>query len=165
MLKKDIDAIRRWLKGYRICVKEISARADHIKWLKEEIFTPLSESGNGRDKAAAEKVDKIMSDILRDAQIRLMNLRYEAEMIEHEINRLDDYERCILYNRYILGISWLEIPERVGYEIAQCQRIERRAIQHLSASPRVQKLLNKNPAASADNTVNHLAFSQCTAIV
>ncbi len=165
MSKKDIEVIRKWLKGYRISIKEINARTEHIKWLKEEIFTPLSESGKGRDKYASEKVDKIMSDILRDAEIRLVNLQYEIETIENEINKLDDYERCILYNRYILGIPWLEMPERIGYEIAQCQRIERKAIQHLALSPHVQKLLNKDTAAQVHKPVNNLTFSQCTAII
>ncbi|MDD4689023.1 MAG: hypothetical protein PHE51_04675 [Eubacteriales bacterium] len=164
MNKKEMDIIRNWLKGYRLSLKELNARTEHVEWLKSEIFTPLSQSEKERDKYASIRVEKIMADILRDAEIRLVNLRYEIETIESEIQELDEYERCVLYNRYILGIQWLDLPERIGYEIAQCQRLERRALENLASSQRIKQLLNSNSSTHCDKPIDNLALSKCATI-
>lgn len=165
MLKKDLDSIRKWLKGYRLLTKELQARTEHINWLRDEVFTPLSVSGRGSDRHAAEKVRRITTDILHDAQFHLDQLRRKLELIEEEIRRLDDYERCVVYNRYILGISWLDMPERVGYEVAQCQRIERKALAHLAQSRRVQNILNQDAPTPVCQPINNLALSECAPVL
>lgn len=165
MKKTNIEAVRKWLKSYRLNVKEIQARTEHIRWLKDEMYQPLMETGRGRDKHTAKIIDQIMSGIIRDSALRLAQIRYEVEIIEKEINQLDHYERCILYNRYILGTPWVDLPDRVGYEIAQCQRIERRAIAQLAQLPRVQYFLNQYSAATEDKSVNDLTFSEDAAVV
>ena len=165
MKKTDIEKVRRWLKGYRLNIKEIQARSEHIRWLKNDVYMPLIESGRGRDKYAAKKIEQIMADILRDASMRLAQLKYETEIIEKEINELDHYERCVLYNRYILGVPWIELPERIGYEIAQCQRIERKAVSRLAQLPRIQYFLNQNSPTLVDKPVDNLALGESTTIV
>ncbi len=164
MKKIRIEEVRRWLKGYRLHIKEIQSRAEHIKWLKTEVYAPLTE-GNSKASFAAKKVDLIMEGILKDASMHLSILKYEAECIEKEINNLDQFERCVLYNRYILGVPWVDLPERVGYEIAQCQRIERKALTSLAGSPIVQYFLNKDPSTPLDKSVYNLAFGEGTTII
>ncbi len=161
MKKTNIEEVRKWLKGYRLNIKEIEARTEHIRWLKNEVYMPLIESGESCS-IAAKKVKHIMSDILEEASLYLSKLQYEATVIETEINNLDHFERCVLYNRYILGIPWMELPERVGYEIAQCQRIERRALARLGELPGLQYFLNKNSSSSSDKSFYDLTLRKYT---
>lgn len=165
MKKTNIDVVRKWLKSYRLNIKEIQARTEHINWLKNDVYLPLVESGRGRDKHTAKKIEQIMADILRDSALHLAKLRYEVQIIEKEIGQLDHYERCVLYNRYIRGIPWVDLPEVVGYEIAQCQRIERKAVAQLAQLPRIQYFLNLNSTAPEDKAIDNLTFSEGAAVV
>lgn len=122
--------MRGYLRGYRLKLKEVRARVEHLEWLKKEVYFPLQDVPDLKNKVL-ENARSTMLRIVCDMQKEIDELQREASDVEKLISLLKGDERTVIYARYILGASWLEIPPLLNYEIAQCQRIERRAILNL----------------------------------
>lgn len=122
--------MRCYLRRYRTNIKEIRARLEHLNWLEKEVYFPLQEAQEVQGKVL-DKARATMLKIVTDIHNEVANLEREANEIEKLIGLLKGDERLVVYARYIIGARWLEIPPLLNYELAQCQRIERRAVLNL----------------------------------
>ena len=122
--------MRSYLRTYKTNLKEISARVKHLEWLKKEVYFPLLDTPELNDKVVTN-ARSTMLKIVTEMQGEIEELEKKNAIIEKIISLLKGDERTIIYARYVLGASWLEIPPLLNYEIAHCQRIERRAILNL----------------------------------
>lgn len=122
--------MRSYLRRYQTNIKEIRARLSHLEWLKKEVYFPLLEAQEVQDKVL-DNARATMLKIVTDIHNEVANLEREATEVEKLISLLKGDERLVVYARYIIGARWLEIPPLLNYELAQCQRIERRAVLNL----------------------------------
>ena len=122
--------MRSYLRTYKTNLKEISARVKHLEWLKKEVYFPLLDTPDLNDKVLIN-ARSTMLKIVTEMQGEIDELERKNCSIEKLISLLKGDERTIIYARYVLGASWLDVPPLLNYEIAHCQRIERRAILNL----------------------------------
>ena len=122
--------MRSYLRTYKTNLKEIIARAKHLEWLKKEVYFPLVDTPDLNDKVLTN-ARSTMLKIVTEMQGEIDELERKNATIEKIISLLKGDERTIIYARYVLGASWLDVPLLLNYEIAHCQRIERRAILNL----------------------------------
>ena len=48
-----------------------------------------------------------------------------------KINTLDYQERCVLYYKYIVGVSWIDMPEYTYYQKTQNRKYETSGIEEI----------------------------------
>ena len=134
--------MRRWLNRYRFLEKEIQAREKHIQEFIVDMYNPLmanpiSDMPKGKGLVSdltystVERIEQQYSRMLVEMQNSVDVLVTAKHAIEDAINSLDEYERCVLYHRFMLGIHWESLPAYINYERAQCQNIEIRALDKL----------------------------------
>ncbi len=140
MKSEKYTQMRKWLGRYQFILKEINARREHLEDFKNDIYNPLkahiislpNKSGiSDTTLSRVINIRRIFGKMIDEMSLEIKRLHKAKEEIEAAISRLEGAERCIIYHRYILGIMWADMPEYVGYEAAQCHRIEARAIKKL----------------------------------
>ena len=135
--------VRKWLNRYRFIVKEIAAREKHLQEFIQDIYNPLmstqySDMPKGKGTASDQtyntvaKIEKQYADMMIDMQNAIDDLVMAKGEIDKAINSLDEYERCVCYHRFVLGIYWADLPAYISYEVSQCYRLELQALDKLS---------------------------------
>ncbi|MBR0278060.1 MAG: hypothetical protein IJQ50_06345 [Clostridia bacterium] len=122
-IKNYLEA-RKWLRGYRLIEKEVKARMQYL-----DDFKKISKISS-YDKNPA--INKILRAIESDTKRKILKLQKRINDIEKALDKLDDFERNVLYHRYILGIEWIKLPEYILYEQRTCQLIEVRALKKIA---------------------------------
>lgn len=159
MTKEEKLETRRFLSSYRVMKSEIQARERELALFIREMYNPLKATvldgmprgGKRGDQTAqaAMGIQKSYEKMMREMQTHIEELTQLKRRIEEAIEQLDEYERCVCYWRYIMGVYWADLPEHVGYEVAQCQRIEARALE------KIFRFLQKKPT---ENKVENFKF-------
>lgn len=66
---------------------------------------------------------------------RKRELLIEKVSIEESISNIsDDLEREILNKRYILGMTWDEISQSIGYSLTRTHQLHRKALENIKLS-------------------------------
>ena len=138
MTKSERIATRKWLKRYRWIQKELAAEIRNYEEFTRDIYNPLcspnvdgiprGSSLSDQTAATVERIQKEYGEVLHDKKRKIKELENGIKEIETVINRLDADERCVLYYRYVIGLSWNKMPEYIHYEERQCRRIENKAL-------------------------------------
>ncbi|MBQ7075846.1 MAG: hypothetical protein IJM94_03485, partial [Clostridia bacterium] len=92
-----------------------------------------------------EKMERIYLEIIEDLKQDLTDMKKQMQEIFNVINNLDNYERSVCFNRYILGNGWTDIASQLGYEIRQCQRYDLNAVRNIAKNYKgnIFDLINK----------------------
>lgn len=122
----------RWLQRYRKSLRNENLLRERIHTAREratsisQAISPIAVHGGLSDKMAAcmEKIEEYQMDlagqILRTESIR--------EEIDAALDTLSDTQRAVLYERYILGKSIVEISESQHLCTRRIYQIHRKAI-------------------------------------
>ena len=128
----NIELLR---KGYKInleieskkeVIEELRASLDGLKGIK------VTEKVQGKSISGDDKfVNKLNKILEMEKEIdRLKDFKFElSEAIDRVENVL---ERTLLRYRYILGFTWEEISEKMGYSLRQVIRIHRKALKNFN---------------------------------
>lgn len=115
--------IRNKLKKYRILQKELELRTNYIADFKKILVTPLP--------ATEDTLRRIYSNIILDMEKKARKLSEELKLLEKIIDKLDEDSKNIIYYRYVLGISWINMPQYMMYEQRTCQIYEIKALKKI----------------------------------
>lgn len=130
-----MDKKRYLKKGYRIRLEIDSKKAvleDMRATLDGLQAVRLSEKLQGgplpSDESMVNRINKVVEE-----EKRLETLYdFMADLLK-EIDKVDDVvERALLRYRYILGLTWESIAEKLGYSISQVYRIHNRACRNFN---------------------------------
>ena len=142
MKKDNWSHMRRWLSRYHFIIKEIGARREHLQDFIEELYNPLQATvqdgmpkGGGISDPTLKRVldiKRLYETMMAEMQANIDSLYLTKNEIEQAVAQLDAAERCVIYHRYILGIAWADMPEYIGYERAQCYRLETSGLKKLA---------------------------------
>lgn len=119
-MKKTYKDARRWLRQYKLFENELKSRLDYAEDFKKVLVHPLTEEEN--------TLKRIYTAIITRMENQCRFLKHRLEEIEEVINTLPAEERTVIYHRYIIGVSWLDMPEYIMYEQRTCQTFEMRAL-------------------------------------
>ena len=124
MKKKTYQDARRWLKQYKLTEKELKSRLDYAEEFKKILMHPLS----GEEIA----LNKIYRSIVSYMEKQSRFLKNRLREIERVIETLPAEEKAVIYYRYIVGVSWLDMPEYMMYEQRTCQTFEMKALNRIA---------------------------------
>lgn len=122
-------------KGYRLKL-EIESKKEVLEELKTNLdglqAVRLSERFQGGPLPSDESMVNRINKVLEEEKSLEKLYNFMADLLK-EIDKVDDVvERALLRYRYILGLTWENIAEKLGYSISQVYRIHNRACRNFN---------------------------------
>lgn len=128
--------IKKQLNSYRDLRAEHQQLLEELKHLEALMASPAGPNTDGMPRRPG------VSDPVQNMAIKLVTLkeRYQAQLddlvrallvIEGMIEGLEPIERMLARARYIDGLEWVDVCERICYEWAQTHRIHGRLLNKL----------------------------------
>ena len=128
--EKKKEYLRSYQKHVRR-IKRIESDMEEIRMMKQ--YPSMSSDGmphvsNNSDLSNyAAVLDKKERELIREKQSRVVGYRDVTNQIEILES---DLERDVLHYRYIKGLEWWEIAEKMGYSERQIHRYHGKALAH-----------------------------------
>jgi DNA-directed RNA polymerase specialized sigma24 family protein len=125
---------KRFLRGYRALLVRRDSLLREIERRRESAtgttvrLKEINVQGGGASDRMAEDVARIvddeasLGDALQEIAKRLREILQAIESVP------DEMQKTVLTLRYIEGLDWLPIAERIGYEISNTYIIHGRAL-------------------------------------
>lgn len=134
MAAVDNEEKKKFLWGYRDSLRRI----ERLKAEIEELHTMRSVSAGGSSTGRKGWKSDLSGHVARldslekDKERELRNMMRVHEHIEEAINNLQDTkEQDVLFYRYIKGLAWWEIAEKMRYSDRWVRKLHGRALMHL----------------------------------
>lgn len=130
--EKKKEYLRSYLKHVRR-IRRIESDLEEIRLMKQ--YPSMSSDGmphasNNADLSNyAAVLDKKERELLREKQSRVLGYRDVTSQIELLSS---EKEKDVLHYRYIKGLEWWEIAEKMGYSERQIHRYHGKALAHFN---------------------------------
>lgn len=134
-VKSENEKKKEYLRGYRVHVRRISRIESELAELRamrgsmsvnNDGMPHGSNQGDLSDYAA--EVDDLERKLVEERYNRIMEYKDVARRIK---NLKSENEKDVLFYRYIKGMDWWEIAEKMGYSERHITRIHGKALAHL----------------------------------
>ena len=130
------DRKKEYLKSYRKHVRRIhrtNAEIEELRMMKmcpsmkPDDGMPHGSGGQGDLSGYAGDLDEMIQELIKERYLRIKTY----QQIARQIKRLkSENEKDVLFYRYIKGIDWWEIAEKMGYSERQVHRFHGNALAH-----------------------------------
>lgn len=123
---------KQYLKSYRKALRRENDILEEIQQLRTEKMFPATHmeglpmaAGPSDLSAYMAKIDELI-ERLKEERLKRILLR---EKIEKDIKRMkDEDEKTVLRYRYIQGLKWEGISEKIGFSLRQTHNFHGRAL-------------------------------------
>lgn len=126
------------LKNYQVIKKELQQLKERLLEYEAALYAPKAQRLNGMPSAPSK--GNAMEDMaVRHMQLQALyrrrcdELTAELLAIEAAIETLDPTARILCRYRYIDGLSWEQVCERMNYSWSQAHYLHRHALDTLRA--------------------------------
>lgn len=126
---------KEYLRGYRRHVRKLSrieAELEELRTMKMAISVNNDGmphgSGQSDMSGYAAELDQLERNLIRERDQRFKGYREISERIS---KMKSENERDVLFYRYIKGLAWWEIAEKMGYSERHITRIHGEALAHI----------------------------------
>lgn len=126
---------KEYLRGYRRHVRKLSrieAELEELRTMKMAISVNNDGmphgSGQSDMSGYAAELDQLERNLIRERDQRFKGYREISERIS---KMKSENERDVLFYRYIKGLAWWEIAEKMGYSERQIHRYHGNALAHI----------------------------------
>lgn len=131
----DNEEKKKFLRGYRDSVRRIKRIGAEIDELRTMRMGTSAGNGGGRCKGRkcdlsgyAASLDRLERDLEEERKARVQ----AYERVEAAINALEDtQEQDVLFYRYIKGMAWWEVAEKMCYSERWVHMAHGRGLAHL----------------------------------
>lgn len=130
------DKKKEYLRSYRYHVRRIRridaeiAELREIKMhpsMKPDDGMPHGSGGQGDLSGYAAELDEMINELLEERRQRIKTYKQIVRQIKRMKSR---NESDVLFYRYISGLAWWEIAEKMGYSQRHITRIHGKALAH-----------------------------------
>lgn len=134
-IKAENEQKKEYLKNYRFHVRRINrieAELEEIRIMKE--YPSVNNdgmphgSGQGDLSGYAAQLDKMERDLRNERYQRTVTYKNIADQIKH---LKSENEKDVMFYRYIKGMDWWEIAEKMGYCERQIHRFHGAGLAHI----------------------------------
>ena len=132
--KAENEKKKEYLRSYRIHVRRIRRIETELVELRAMKVSGSIKmdgmphgSGQGDLSGYAAELDKLEQDLLRERYHRVLAYKKIATQIK---TMKSENEKDVLFYRYIAGLDWWEIAEKMQYSERQIHRIHEKALAH-----------------------------------
>lgn len=137
MAAVDNKEKKKFLWGYRDSLRQV----ERLKAEIEELHTMRSVSAEGSSTDSKGWKSDLSGHMVRlerlekEKEKEIRNMVRSHERIEGAINSLEDaQEKDVLFYRYIKGLDWREVSEKLHYSDRWILKIHGQALSHLEIS-------------------------------
>lgn len=127
---------KKFLQGYRDSVrriKRIESEIDELRAMRMSASTGRGGGGSKRWKNDLSSYAAFLDSLERDLEKEHENRAQVYEQIKGAINSLEDTkEQDILFYRYIKGMLWWEIAQKMGYTERWVMKLHGHALANLT---------------------------------
>jgi DNA-directed RNA polymerase specialized sigma24 family protein len=130
-------AIKRRLNSYRDLLTERAQLEEELKKVEALMTSPSSTHLDGMPRSHSGPSDPVQHAVVKRDELRTRYKTKIAEMLEEQtaietlIDSLEPTERKLARYRYIDGLTWEEVSEKMNYGTRQPHRIHDRMIEKL----------------------------------
>lgn len=133
MIRTGDESIRARLQNYRSLVLKYEAYQIVYDQLYPSATSRLSTEPRGySEESAIDKVVQRRIDLCEKITEVLKDMRASLDEIMRMIGKLDDREQIVIIFRYVQGMSWRKIENKMNYSYKHCFRIHDRAIEKMT---------------------------------
>lgn len=141
-VKSENDRKKEYLRGYRVHVRRISRIESELAELRAMRASVSVNndgmphgSGQGDLSGYAAELDRLERKLKDERYDRIM----EYKDIAGRIKRIkSENEKDVLFYRYIKGMDWWEIAEKMKFSERQIYRFHGKALTHLKLPEKVE---------------------------
>lgn len=141
-VKSENDRKKEYLRGYRVHVRRISRIESELAELRAMRASVSVNndgmphgSGQGDLSGYAAELDRLERKLKDERYDRIM----EYKDIAGRIKRIkSENEKDVLFYRYIKGMDWWEIAEKMKFSERQIYRFHGKALAHLKLPEKVE---------------------------
>ncbi len=119
----DLKNVRR----QKLRVAALEERIERLRERTEYNQRQLGECGRGdptRDRLAEYSAD--LDELERELTGEMIALEKQLVVVDAELAKMPENQEKMLRLRYVDGLSWKKIAERVGYSERQCRRFRKK---------------------------------------
>lgn len=134
--KTENEKKKEYLRGYQVHVrrvKRITAEIEELRAMKmypsvkDNDGMPHGSGGQGDLSGYAADLDEMIKNLIEERYLRIKTY----QQIARRIKRLrSENEKDALFYRYIKGMDWWEIAEKMKYSERQVHRLHGKALAH-----------------------------------
>lgn len=141
-VKSENDRKKEYLRGYRVHVRRISrieSELAELRGMRASVSVNNDGmphgSGQGDLSGYAAELDRLERKLKDERYDRIM----EYKDIAGRIKRIkSENEKDVLFYRYIKGMDWWEIAEKMKFSERQIYRFHGKALAHLKLPEKVE---------------------------
>lgn len=130
-------AIKRRLNSYRDLLTERAQLEEELQRVEALMASPVSTCLDGMPRSRSGPGDPVQQTVVRRDELcrrykaKIAEMLEEQTAIEKLIDSLEPTERKLARYRYIDGLTWEEVSEKMNYGTRQPHRIHDRMIEKL----------------------------------
>lgn len=135
-IKTENEKKKEYLRSYRTHVRRVQRITAEIEELramkmypsvKDNDGMPHGSGGQGDLSGYAADLDQMIQELIDERYLRIKTY----QQIARQIKKLrSENEKDVLFYRYIKGLDWWEIAEKMGYSERQVHRFHGKALAH-----------------------------------
>lgn len=135
-IKIENEKKKEYLRSYRTHVRRVQRITAEIEELramkmypsvKDNDGMPHGSGGQGDLSGYAADLDQMIQELIDERYLRIKTY----QQIARQIKKLrSENEKDVLFYRYIKGLDWWEIAEKMGYSERQVHRFHGKALAH-----------------------------------
>ncbi len=134
--KTENEKKKEYLRGYQVHVRRvrrITAEIEELRAmkmypaLKPDDGMPHGSGGQGDLSGYVAELDEMIQELIHERYLRIKTYQAIARQIKRMKSR---NESDVLFYRYISGLGWWEIAEKMGFSERQIFRIHGKALAH-----------------------------------
>lgn len=135
-IKTENEKKKEYLRSYRTHVRRVQRITAEIEELramkmypsvKDNDGMPHGSGGQGDLSGYAADLDQMIQELIDEQYLRIKTY----QQIARQIKKLrSENEKDVLFYRYIKGLDWWEIAEKMGYSERQVHRFHGKALAH-----------------------------------
>ena len=134
--ESENDKKKEYLRSYRYHVRRIHRINAEIAELREmklhpsmkpDDGMPHGSGGQGDLSGYAAELDEMIRELQRERYLRIKTYQAIARQIKHMKSR---NESDVLFYRYISGLGWWEIAEKMGFSERWIYKLHGKALAH-----------------------------------
>lgn len=135
-IKIENEKKKEYLRSYRTHVRRVQRITAEIEELramkmcpsvKDNDGMPHGSGGQGDLSGYAADLDQMIRELIDERYLRIKTY----QQIACQIKKLrSENEKDVLFYRYIKGLDWWEIAEKMGYSERQVHRFHGKALAH-----------------------------------
>lgn len=133
-----LNETKKMLSKYRDIKRELMQVRQELVVLETELYTPKGSSLDGMPKGSGDgsilinriAAKKDLQTLYETQYVEMLQSQKEIELI---LNGLESIERQILRYRYVDGLRWEKICEKMNYSWSQIHRYHNKALRKVAA--------------------------------